>query len=267
MRPTRTSRSAAANVITVVACDDGLVIAYEAYAPQLRRFAIARLHDVAAADDVVQEAFIRLAIESRTSGKPDNERAWLYRVVTNLIVSGARHAAVVHRRSVLIQTAEVTVESPETQFLASERYQGLGSALEAAGADGRRGLILAAQGYSGREIAEMLGRSVGATRTLLCRARGNVRREMNAQSAGYGVARSEQDRPPSRSTALASAVPSDRPAPDTGELSMAGEARMATRLAPSHGMLDPDTAIAAAQVRAARTRFLPYRSSPGSSPG
>ncbi len=162
--------------------------AYEAFAPQLRRYAGARLRNAAAAEDVVQEAFVRLAVESRASGKPDNERAWLYRVVTNLIISGARHAAVTQRRSVLIESTEVRVESPETLFLASERYQGLGAALEAVGTDGRTGLILAAQGYSGREIAERLGRSAGATRTLLCRARSTVRRELDPQGVGYGTA-------------------------------------------------------------------------------
>lgn len=165
-----------------------VALAYDAFAPQLRRYAGSRLRDSAAAEDVVQEAFVRLAVVSRTSGRPNDERAWLYRVVTNLIISGARHAAVAQRRSVLIESTDERVDSPETRFLAQERNQGLEVALNTIGVDGRTGLILAAQGYSGREIAAILGRSAGATRTLLSRARGTVRRTMQ-QDLGYGTAR------------------------------------------------------------------------------
>lgn len=60
--------------------------------------------------------------------------------------------------------------------------------MDAAGPDARTGLILAAQGYSGREIAEVLGRSEAATRTLMCRARRDIRRELTNQDAAYVTA-------------------------------------------------------------------------------
>lgn len=157
--------------------------AYESYGPQLRRYATARLRDAIAAEDVVQEAFYRLTVESQGWANPVNQRAWLYRVVTNLIISGARRTAVARRRSPLMDHDEAVFESPESVFLTSERDQGLRAALEVAGADARTGLILSAQGYSGREIAKIIGRSEGATRTLLCRARTTVRRELEGREA------------------------------------------------------------------------------------
>jgi DNA-directed RNA polymerase specialized sigma24 family protein len=39
-------------------------------------------------------------------------------------------------------------------------------------------MLLAAQGYRAREIAQRLGRSEPAARTLLCRARGRLRERM-----------------------------------------------------------------------------------------
>jgi DNA-directed RNA polymerase specialized sigma24 family protein len=39
-------------------------------------------------------------------------------------------------------------------------------------------MILAAQGYGSSEIGDRLGRTAEATRTLLCRARGELRAQM-----------------------------------------------------------------------------------------
>jgi RNA polymerase sigma-70 factor (ECF subfamily) len=152
--------------------------AYEAYAPDLRRYATARTRDAATAEDIVQDAFVRLAVESQAWRTPRNPKAWLYRVVHNLIISRSRRADVARRRSSQLAFHDIVVESPEVLVLASERSRALGAALQAAGAAGRTSLVLAAQGYTGREIAELLGRSEGATRTIMCRARSLVRREL-----------------------------------------------------------------------------------------
>jgi len=42
---------------------------------------------------------------------------------------------------------------------------------------------MASQGYTGREIAVLLGRSEAATRTLMCRARGDLRRALAGQES------------------------------------------------------------------------------------
>lgn len=64
----------------------------ELYGEPLRRFAFGYLRDEAAADDVVQEVFLR-ALESE--GEPDQPRPWLYRIARNLCLNrlrdGARH--------------------------------------------------------------------------------------------------------------------------------------------------------------------------------
>jgi RNA polymerase sigma-70 factor, ECF subfamily len=136
--------------------------------------------DATAAEDVVQEAFLRLAVETAAGDGPRNHRAWLHRVVLNLIISGTRHTKVATRMANRLATADVAYESPEILFLDSERHRALRAALRATGPDARRGLVLAAHGYSGREIAESIGRTEGATRTLLCRARTDVRRQLEA---------------------------------------------------------------------------------------
>jgi RNA polymerase sigma factor (sigma-70 family) len=151
--------------------------AFETYSTDLRRFVTARTRDVGASEDIVQEAFIRLEIESQACRHPSNPRAWLYRVALNLIISGSRHTDVVRRSSCHVAPDDVA-DSPEVLFLASERDRALRSAMEALRPRGRRSLLLAAQGYTGREIAEIVGLSEAATRTMMFRARAVLRREL-----------------------------------------------------------------------------------------
>ena len=73
---------------------------------------------------------------------------------------------------------DVTSESPEDIVLATERDQAIDATLQAASPAARRSLMLAAHGYSGREIARAIGRSECATRALLCRARRDLRRDL-----------------------------------------------------------------------------------------
>jgi len=90
------------------------------------------------------------------------------------VASRGRHLTVVDRRAgELPQPAEPA--SPEDFLLESELAGALGRALAELSPTDRGALLLAAQGYRGPEIAASLGRTQGATRTLLCRARGKMR--------------------------------------------------------------------------------------------
>ncbi len=163
--------------------DDGIALdritqAYVTHAAELRRFAMVRLRDSVAAEDVVQESYLRLAIEDRAGRYPREPRAWLYRVAINLIISGARRTRSSQVMPIPDSLELVDLETPESQFLARERDRTLGSAMDTVGPRGRTGLLMAAQGYSGREIAGHLGRSEVATRALMCRARTSIRRAL-----------------------------------------------------------------------------------------
>lgn len=64
--------------------------AFRAYAPELRRFALRRMRDQAAGDDIVAEAFARLLVQAE---QPRDTRAWLFAVTRNLIAEHHRAAA------------------------------------------------------------------------------------------------------------------------------------------------------------------------------
>jgi RNA polymerase sigma factor (sigma-70 family) len=138
------------------------------------------------AEDLAQEVFLRLQREIQEGRAPDNPRAWLYRVAANLAVSRGRHVSVTRRR--LAETwPEVGVDdSPENEALRHEREARLDGALASLPLDARRGLMMAAQGFTGREIAAVLGRSELATRTFLCRARLRLRTRLLDEELASG---------------------------------------------------------------------------------
>ena len=71
---------------------DALVEAYDAYQRDIHGFLRAATRDPDTAEDLTQETFIRLYREIQAGRTPDNIRAWLYTVATNLVTSrGRRH--------------------------------------------------------------------------------------------------------------------------------------------------------------------------------
>jgi RNA polymerase sigma-70 factor (ECF subfamily) len=148
--------------------------AYVAHANPLLRRLTAATRNPAAAEDLTQEAFMRLVIEVNAGRIPDDAGAWLHRVGHNLAMSRGRRIAVANRRNGEIALPG-SAPSPETLTLEAERERGLHDALAELGPTDQRALGLAANGYRGREIADSIGRTEGATRTLLCRARMKVK--------------------------------------------------------------------------------------------
>ena len=167
---------------------DSIVEIYQAEHLGLFRFVRAATGDDGLAEDVLQETFLRLVREVGASRVPMNVHAWLFRVASNLLVSSARRARTAERHLGDLAREDL-VASPEQYVLEAERDDAVRHALQGLQLDGRLALLLAAQGFSGHEIAVTLGRTDGAVRTLLCRARLRVRQRLepdarNAEATG-----------------------------------------------------------------------------------
>ena len=163
----------------------GVVVeAYETFAADLRRFVASRTRDGNVVEDVVQEAFARLQSEALAGRTPTNPKGWLYRVSLNLVITGSRRAETARSKAHLM-TADAVALSPEALFLSHERSLTLRAAIMVVGSVGARSLVLAAEGFTVREIAEAIGRSEGATRTLMCRARSALRSELDRGEAAF----------------------------------------------------------------------------------
>lgn len=151
--------------------------AYEEHAGRLRAFAIAATRRGDVADDIVQDAFMRLVVELKAGRRPSNVGGWLYRVCANLIVSRARRASVADRmRSLLIRWD--ASPSPEDHAISDERDRTLALALSKLPPDARVALLLAARGMAAAEIGLVIHRSAAATRTYIHRARVRLRDEL-----------------------------------------------------------------------------------------
>jgi len=158
---------------------DTIVDIWQAEHLAVFRFVRAATGDDEAAEDVLQEAFVRLIREVAAGRRPDNVHAWLFRVATNLVVSQVRRARTAERHLVDLDR-DLLAASPEQLVLLTERDEEVRLALDDLPTDGRVALLLAARGFSGREIAHTLGRTEGAVRTLICRSRLRVRERLDA---------------------------------------------------------------------------------------
>ena len=154
--------------------DRTIEAAYVTHAGPLLRRLTATTRNATAAEDLAQEAFMRLVIEVNAGRIPEDAGAWLHRVGHNLAMSRGRRIAVANRRNGEIPLPG-NAPSPETLTLEAERNSELNDALAGLGATDQRVLILAATGYRGWEIARSIGKTDTATRTLLCRARVKVK--------------------------------------------------------------------------------------------
>ena len=73
---------------------DGFVVSmYEAHHAEVYAFLVRSTRDPSAAEDLLQETFLRLTTEARAGRAPEQVRAWLFRVASNLAISRARRHA------------------------------------------------------------------------------------------------------------------------------------------------------------------------------
>ena len=101
---------------------------FERHHDELFRAALRACRDPETAEDLVQEALVRLMVEVDTRGAPDNVRAWLHRVICNLAVSLGRRATVRRRYAgALVRRDEPA--TPEAIVLDHEARSALAAAL------------------------------------------------------------------------------------------------------------------------------------------
>lgn len=173
-----------AHVSDGAAVVDIVSAAYDAFERALYGFALGITHSGTAAEDLVQESFLRLVREVQAGRAPDNVRAWLYRVCANLATSRGRRATIATRYLPFLASREVG-ETPEARHVRHELGAELSAALVDLSHDERTALLLSARGFHGPEIAEMIGRTHGATRTMLTRARLKVQARLSGEVARH----------------------------------------------------------------------------------
>lgn len=170
--------------------DAGPVVieAYDAFQRDIHAFLRGATRDPETAEDLTQETFMRLLREVRAGRTPDNVRAWLYAVAANLVTSRGRRLVVAERFKAILADRGVG-EDPAHDLVRAERRTLVQRGLGQLPVDDRTALLLSAHGFSGREIAHILGRTEGATRSLLTRARIRLRERLAELDPNLGSGR------------------------------------------------------------------------------
>lgn len=152
--PTETTSGHATRESEVVALFDAL------RAPLLRYLINLGL-PVQDGEEVVQETFLALFEHLGRGGSRENLRRWLFRVAHNLGLKRARCAKTWTQASDHQDMADST-RNPEELAAASERHRRVKAVMRALPEQDRQCLSLRAEGLRYREIAEVLGVSLGA---------------------------------------------------------------------------------------------------------
>jgi RNA polymerase sigma-70 factor, ECF subfamily len=127
--------------------------------------------------DIIQEAFLKLHQHLLAGGDAQHLRAWLYRVAHNLALN-TRSAAYVRKTGRLPETMDpvTPMASPEQMLLDRERDANLREAVAALSPTQRECIVLRAQGFKYREIADVLQLSTSAAAENIQRAIGLLRK-------------------------------------------------------------------------------------------
>ena len=137
--------------------------------PALYRYCLRMTGEPDQAQDVAQEAFVRL-VRGRVDGPRRAVKAWLFRVASNLVRDGWR---VSENRRRLLEIHPVGPDAPEgaqERLERDETVRRVREVLDGLPARDRTLLLMREDGFSYKEIAEVIEVRASSVGTLLARA-------------------------------------------------------------------------------------------------
>lgn len=149
--------------------------------PSLFRYLHRLTGDADVAEDIAQEAFVRLL---RQSLPADEVRPWLFTVAMNLVRD---HARKTERRQRLLTTAPLLVTPtalPDEDVERVERVHRVRSALDRLPVRDRQLLLMREEGFKYEEIAAVIGVAPASVGTLIARALKRFSDVYQAREAG-----------------------------------------------------------------------------------
>jgi RNA polymerase sigma-70 factor (ECF subfamily) len=171
----------------VVRVGEGDVAAYRElvrrHGARLHHYAARMLNEATEAEDVVQEAFLRLWQRASSYSPDARVTTWLHRIVHNLAVDRLRSRG---RWQALDDDSDAPVSAPQgRQLEAARQAEALERALNQLPERQRAALLLVhLNELSGKEAARVLGVTDTALESLLSRARRGLRQLLEPSAAG-----------------------------------------------------------------------------------
>jgi RNA polymerase sigma-70 factor (ECF subfamily) len=158
---------------------DRLAAIYDDYHPTIYRYVYRQVGEVETARDLTAEVFLRFLRAVQGGSGPDRHvRAWLYRTAHNIVVDYYRRQQ--HRRHLPLKEDLVNGnDSPagivERRLSATQ----VRTALQNLTPDQRQVIVLKfLEGLSNQEVAAVLGKPIGAVKSLQHRALAALQRQL-----------------------------------------------------------------------------------------
>lgn len=148
--------------------------AWQAHEGELLGYLRHRLSDADAADDVLQDVFVKAMRHGQGFCTLDNPRAWLFQVARNALIDRARTA---HPTEPLPEGPEEPIAAPQETVEPVDALAGclVRSLSELSEDDAAILRACDLEGQTQRDFAETLGLSLPATKSRLLRARQRLR--------------------------------------------------------------------------------------------
>lgn len=164
----------------------------EGQIPQLRRYARALTGDAWAADDLVQDTLERACDRWQLWKAGSDLRAWLFTLMHNLFIDGARRAMRQAGHRVDLDDAASELVAPAG---APDQVLDLQRCLLRLPDEQREVLLLVTlQDLSYEDVARITGTPIGTVMSRLSRARARLRELMEGAPAGANVVRLQRNR-------------------------------------------------------------------------
>lgn len=158
---------------------------FEEFSAPIFNYVLRMVGDRDRAADITQDTFIKAYRKLDTLTDEHSTRSWLYRIATNTAIDEMRRRRWVSPMGEDEERHQQRPDAgpgPEAQVMAGMLDDRIQRALMALRPNHRQCLVLSdLEDMSAQQIGEVMGLSYGAVRTLLCRARGEMRRHLAAE--------------------------------------------------------------------------------------
>jgi RNA polymerase sigma-70 factor (ECF subfamily) len=158
---------------------------FEEFSAPIYNYVLRMVGDVDRAADITQDTFIKAYRKLDSLTDEHSIKSWLYRIATNTAIDDMRRRRWVSPVGLDDEGQPERPDAgpgPEAQLMAGILDERVQRSLMRLRPNHRQCIVLSdLEDMSAHDIGEVMGLSYGAVRTLLCRARGEMRRHLAAE--------------------------------------------------------------------------------------